>query len=99
RAAIRAAGGAEQVNSFTRYYLALLGVISYEQCPAVPPEIMLIPGWCPFNIHEMSAGSRTILVPLSLVWAFLPHHRLAEVRNMREVCLTSPRQLPARMGA
>ncbi|MGE5193747.1 MAG: prenyltransferase/squalene oxidase repeat-containing protein, partial [Deltaproteobacteria bacterium] len=26
RAAIRAAGGAERVNSFTRYYLALLGV-------------------------------------------------------------------------
>src|SRR5579863_3529495 len=39
QAAIRAAGGAERVNSFTRYYLALLGVISYEKCPAVPPEV------------------------------------------------------------
>ena len=66
RAAILAAGGAERVNSFTRYYLALLGVISYDKCPAVPPEVMLIPKWCPFNIYEMSAWSRTILVPLSL---------------------------------
>src|SRR5215471_12075804 len=91
--AIRAAGGAEQVNSFTRYYLALLGVIDYEQCPAVPPEIMLIPEWCPFNIHEMSAWSRTILVPLSLLWAFRPQHHLAEEHNIRELFLTSPEKL------
>ncbi|MGE5191311.1 MAG: prenyltransferase/squalene oxidase repeat-containing protein, partial [Deltaproteobacteria bacterium] len=98
RAAIRAAGGAEQVNSFTRYYLALLGVIGYDQCPAVPPEIMLIPEWCPFNIHEMSAWSRTILVPLSLLWAFRPQHRLAEEHNIRELFLTSPEEFPATMA-
>jgi squalene-hopene/tetraprenyl-beta-curcumene cyclase len=99
RAAIRAAGGAEQVNSFTRYYLALLGVIDYDQCPAVPPEIILIPEWCPFNIHEMSAWSRTILVPLSLLWAFRPQHRLEEERNIRELFLNSPEELPATMAA
>jgi squalene-hopene/tetraprenyl-beta-curcumene cyclase len=99
RAAIRAAGGAEQVNSFTRYYLALLGVIRYDQCPAVPPEIMLIPEWCPFNIHEMSAWSRTILVPLSLLWALRPQQRLAEEHNIRELFLTSPEDLSATMAA
>ena len=98
RLAIRAAGGAEQVNSFTRYYLALLGVIEYEKCPAVPPEIMLIPHWCPFNIHEMSAWSRTILVPLSLLWAFRPQHRLPPEHNIRELFLNSPEELPATMG-
>jgi len=99
RSAIRAAGGAEQVNSFTRYYLALLGVIAYDKCPAVIPEVMLIPEWCPFNIHEMSAWSRTILVPLSLLWAFRPQHRLPEEHNIRELFLTSPEELPATMGA
>jgi squalene-hopene/tetraprenyl-beta-curcumene cyclase len=98
RLAIREAGGAEQVNSFTRYYLALLGVIDYEKCPAVPPEIMLIPQWCPFNIHEMSAWSRTILVPLSLLWAFRPQHRLPREHDIRELFLTSPEELPATMG-
>src|SRR5688572_10347709 len=34
RKAILLAGGADAVNSFTRFYLALLGQISYEQCPA-----------------------------------------------------------------
>jgi len=77
RAAIRAAGGAEQVNSFTRYYLALLGVIAYDHARRSPPR-SCYPEWCPFNIHEMSAWSRTILVPLSLLWAFRPQHHLPE---------------------
>jgi squalene-hopene/tetraprenyl-beta-curcumene cyclase len=99
KAAILAAGGAERVNSFTRYYLALLGVISYDKCPAVPPEVVLIPNWCPFNIHEMSAWSRTILVPLSLLWAFRPKHDLPEEHNIRELFVTSPAALPATMAS
>ncbi|MFN0056334.1 MAG: prenyltransferase/squalene oxidase repeat-containing protein [Planctomycetales bacterium] len=98
RQAIRAAGGAERVNSFTRYYLALLGVISYDQCPAVPPEIVLLPSWCPFNIHEMSAWSRTILVPLSLLWAYRPRHELAPEHDIPELFLDSPAALPMSMG-
>src|SRR5690606_36988383 len=76
RAAILAAGGAERVNSFTRYYLALLGIIGYHQVPAVPPELVLIPKWSPFNIYDMSAWSRTIVIPLSLLWAFQPKRDL-----------------------
>ncbi|MEX0704551.1 MAG: prenyltransferase/squalene oxidase repeat-containing protein [Planctomycetales bacterium] len=97
RAAIRAAGGAEKVNSFTRYFLALLGVISYDQCPAVPPELVLIPPWMPFNIYEMSAWSRTIIVPLSLLWAFRPVRTLPEESGIRELFLRSPEELPCRV--
>lgn len=97
RHAILAAGGAEQVNSFTRYYLALLGVISYQQCPAVPPELVLLPGWMPFNIYEMSAWSRTIVVPLSLLWAHQPVRCLPESLGIRELFLTSPEDLPVTM--
>ncbi len=75
REAIRAAGGAEKVNSFTRYYFALLGIISYRQCPAVPPELMLLPTWAPLNIYEMSSWSRTIVVPLSCSGHFSPASR------------------------
>lgn len=97
REAIRAAGGAEKVNSFTRYYLALLGVIEYRQCPAVPPELMLIPAWAPFNIYEMSAWSRTILVPLSLLWAFQPSRKLPDELQPRELFLSPPEDLPVSM--
>jgi squalene-hopene/tetraprenyl-beta-curcumene cyclase len=98
RAAILDAGGAERVNSFTRYYLALLGIISYHQCPAVPPELMLIPHWCPFNIYEMSAWSRTIIVPLSLLWAYRPVRRLPPEFGIDELFHTSPAQLPVSMA-
>src|SRR5206468_7087165 len=73
REAIRLAGGADAVNSFTRFYLALLGQISYEHCPAVPPELVLLPKWSPINIYRMSARSRTIMVPLSILWAHPPN--------------------------
>jgi squalene-hopene/tetraprenyl-beta-curcumene cyclase len=97
REAIRAAGGAEKVNSFTRYYFALLGIISYQQCPAVPPEIMLLPSWMPFNIYEMSSWSRTILVPLSLLWAFQPSVKLPPEQQFRELFLKTPEELPVVM--
>jgi squalene-hopene/tetraprenyl-beta-curcumene cyclase len=95
REAILRGGGAEKVNSFTRYYLALLGIISYDQCPAVPPELMFIPKWAPFNIYEMSAWSRTILVPLSLLWAFKPSRQLPPELGIRELFIDSPESLSA----
>lgn len=98
REAIRAAGGAEKVNSFTRYYMALLGIISYDQCPAVPPEIILLPPWMPLNIYEMSAWSRTIIVPLSLLWAFRPAFSLPLEQRINELFLKSPEELPLSMG-
>lgn len=85
RAAILRAGGVERVNSFTRYYFAMLGLIPYDLCPAVPPELMLIPDWAPFNIYEMSAWSRTIVVPLSLLWAFRPQQSLADRVSLNEL--------------
>lgn len=97
REAIRNAGGAERVNSFTRFYLALLGIISYRQCPAVPPELMFIPSWMPFNIYEMSAWSRTIVVPLSLIWAFQPVVHLPREHQIDELFLNGPENLPVTM--
>jgi squalene-hopene/tetraprenyl-beta-curcumene cyclase len=72
RRAIRDAGGAHAVNSFTRFYLALLGQIDFRHCPAVPPEMMLLATWFPINIYRISAWSRTIFVPLAIVWAYRP---------------------------
>jgi len=97
RNAILQAGGAERVNSFTRYYLALLGVISYRQCPAVPPELILIPRWMPFNIYEMSAWSRTIIVPLSILWAYRPSRQLPPELGIRELFRGRPEDLPVTM--
>jgi squalene-hopene/tetraprenyl-beta-curcumene cyclase len=94
RTAILAHGGADAVNSFTRFYLALLGQISYELCPAVPPEMVLLPDWLPFNIYRMSAWSRTIFVPLALVWAHRPVREIRGERGIGELFLRRPEAWP-----
>ena len=94
RRAIREAGGADAVNSFTRFYLALLGQISYGQCPAVPPELVLLPTWSPINIYRMSAWSRTIVVPLSIMWAHRPQRSIPADRGIRELFLRDPEDWP-----
>jgi squalene-hopene/tetraprenyl-beta-curcumene cyclase len=69
---IRSLGGVDKANSFTKIYLAVLGEYSWEKCPAIPPEIILFPKWAYYNIYAMSAWSRTIVVPLSIIWAQKP---------------------------
>jgi squalene-hopene/tetraprenyl-beta-curcumene cyclase len=94
RRAIRAQGGADAVNSFTRFYLALLGQISYEHCPAVPPEMVLLPKWFPVNPYAMSAWSRTIVVPLSIVAALEPVRLIEPQRGIHELFLSEPEHWP-----
>ena len=66
------AGRRRRCNSFTKFYLALLGQFPYANCPAVPPEMMLLPSWAYFNIYAMSSWTRTIVVPLSIFYAHKP---------------------------
>jgi squalene-hopene/tetraprenyl-beta-curcumene cyclase len=87
---VRRLGGAEATNSFTRFYLALLGQVPYSACPSVPAEIVLLPRWFVFNVYQMSAWSRTIFVPLSVVDAHKPVTRLPDRMHVRELFLHPP---------
>ncbi|MCS6852995.1 MAG: squalene--hopene cyclase [Gemmataceae bacterium] len=87
---IRSLGGASRCNSFTKFYLALLGQFPYANCPAVPPEMILLPRWFYFNIYAMSSWSRTILVPLSIVYAHKPVRRLPPESGIAELFLEPP---------
>jgi squalene-hopene/tetraprenyl-beta-curcumene cyclase len=90
REAIRGAGGVDAVNSFTRFYLALLGQLDYKYCPAVPPEAILLPTWFPIHIYRISAWSRTMLIPLAMVWALRPVRPLPEHFRIDELFLERP---------
>ena len=72
REVILGLGGIEACNSFTRIYLSIFGQYEWSGCPAVPPEIVLLPDGFGFNIYRMSSWSRNIVVPLSIVWARKP---------------------------
>jgi squalene-hopene/tetraprenyl-beta-curcumene cyclase len=95
REAIRAAGGAIRCNSFTRFYLALLGQFPYSACPTVPPEMVLLPRWFYFNLYAMSSWTRTIVVPLSIMSACKPIRRLDPEQGIAELFLQrTPRNTP-----
>ena len=72
RRAIVEAGGLGACNSYTKLLLAVFGLWRWRDAPAVPPEIVLLPRWFYFNLYEMSAWTRAIVVPLAVVWALKP---------------------------
>jgi squalene-hopene/tetraprenyl-beta-curcumene cyclase len=94
RELILAAGGASLCNSFSRFYLALLGQISYDDCPSVPPEILLVPPKLNFSLYAMSAWSRPILVPLSIISALKPVRKLPEKLGIAELFLPGEPKSP-----
>src|SRR5262249_5160825 len=63
---IRERGGAVACNSFSKFYLALLGEFPYDNCATVPAEMMFLPRWSYINLYAMSSWTRTIVVPLSI---------------------------------
>ncbi len=89
-AEIRSLGGPVGCNSFTKFYLALLGQFPYANCPAVPPELVLLPRWFYFNVYAMSSWSRTIFVPLSIVSAHKPVRHLPAEMGIAELFLDPP---------
>ncbi len=93
RAVIRAQGGAAACNSFTKFYLALLGQFPYANCASVPPEMVLLPRWFYFNLYAMSSWTRTIVVPLSIFSACKPVRRLPPERGIAEL-FHQPPQTP-----
>jgi squalene-hopene/tetraprenyl-beta-curcumene cyclase len=97
RQAILAAGGASACNSFTRFYLALLGQIPYDECPTVPPELVLIPARWSFSLSAMSAWTRTIVVPLSIMSYYKPVRTLDPAHGISELFPTDLR--PSRRAA
>ena len=90
REAIRSAGGAARCNSFTKFYLALLGQLPYSNCASVPPELMLLPRWCYFHLYAVSSWTRTIVVPLSIFSASKPVRSLLPGCGIAELFLEPP---------
>jgi squalene-hopene/tetraprenyl-beta-curcumene cyclase len=72
RDAILALGGVEGANTYTRYHFALFGQLPWTDVPAIPPEMLFLPAISPFTIYDMSSWSRTIFIPLAILWARKP---------------------------
>jgi squalene-hopene/tetraprenyl-beta-curcumene cyclase len=72
-------GGVPRMNTFSKLYLALLGLFPWDFVPTIPSEIILIGKWFHVNFNEMSSWSRSMLVPLAIINHFKPTRRPAGV--------------------
>lgn len=85
RDAILAMGGAERINTFSMFYLAGLGQVSWDACPAIPPEVVLLPRWFPFHLDKVAAWTRTMILPLAICTALRPTRRLPSHMGIGEL--------------
>jgi squalene-hopene/tetraprenyl-beta-curcumene cyclase len=81
---ILAGGGVEGTRVFTRIWLALFGEWSWDDLPAMPPEVVLLPEWCPLNVSDWACWARQTVVPLTVVCTLRPRRDLGiDLRELR----------------
>jgi squalene-hopene/tetraprenyl-beta-curcumene cyclase len=69
---VLANGGLEATRVFTRVWLALFGEWSWEQLPAMPPELVLLPPWVPLNLYDWGCWARQTVAAITVVGTMRP---------------------------
>src|SRR5262245_11064457 len=69
---IRASGGVASTRVFTRIWLALFGLWSWDDLPTMPPEMIFLPRWFPLNVYNWACWARQTVVPLTIVNMYRP---------------------------
>lgn len=72
----RTRGGVEATRVFTRIWLALFGLWSWDDLPVMPPELIYLPRWVPLNIYDWGCWARQTVVPLTIITAMRPRREL-----------------------
>jgi len=69
---VRDAGGAEASRVFTRMWLSLLSLWSWDEVPMLPPEQILLPPSAPLSVYAFGCWARQTIVALQIVTALQP---------------------------
>ena len=69
-------GGVEATRVFTRIWLALSGLWSWDELPVIPPELIYLPSWFPLNIYDWGCWARQTMVALAVIQSFRPSRPL-----------------------
>src|ERR1700751_1596253 len=93
REAIRSRGGAINSNVFTRFTLAMYGVLTWRSVPVLPVEIMLLPMWSPFHLNKISYWARTTIVPLMILAVLKTLAHNAKGVGIDELFLQDPKSI------
>ena len=70
-------GGVPRMNTFSKLYLALIGLFPWKYLPTIPCEVLLIGKWFHVNFWEMSNWSRAMIVPLAIINHFRPTRQVS----------------------
>jgi squalene-hopene/tetraprenyl-beta-curcumene cyclase len=90
RQRILAQGGLTNAHVFTKIHLALFGQYDWRGIPVIPPEIIFLPRGFHFNIYEFSSWSRSVIIPLTVLFAKKPLCMLPPERHVDELYLEPP---------
>jgi squalene-hopene/tetraprenyl-beta-curcumene cyclase len=90
---ILAMGGVVCTNVFTKITLALFEQYDWKGVPSMPPEIMLLPKRFYFSIYAISYWSRTVLIPLLVVFANQPVCRIPREQGIDELYVAPRSQI------
>ena len=85
-------GGAAKANVFTRIALATFEQVPWRAVPYIPVEIMLFPKWFPFHLDKVSYWSRTVMVPLFILYAKKATAKNPNKVNVLELFVTHPNE-------
>ncbi|MGH3263895.1 MAG: hypothetical protein ACRDNS_18105, partial [Trebonia sp.] len=88
---VRSAGGVESSRVFTRLWLALFGLWSWDDLPTMPPEMIFLPSWFPLNVYDWACWARQTVVPLTIVNTIRPHRPMGfEIDELPTVAPAAP---------
>ncbi len=94
---IRERGGPREARVFTHIWMALFGLWPWEDVPALPPELVLLPSWCPLNPYDFACWARQTIVALTIVRAHRPVRELGfTLDELGPGAPSSPRPLATR---
>lgn len=65
-------GGVAKARVFTKIWLALFGQYPWSGIPTMPPELINLPPWVPFNIYDFACWARGTIAPLLIVLSHRP---------------------------
>lgn len=85
-------GGASRANVFTRITLAMFEQVPWRAVPFLPVECVLLPRWFPFHLSKVSYWSRTVMVPLFILYTLKARARNPRQVSIRELFITDPWQ-------
>ncbi|PKB59761.1 MAG: squalene--hopene cyclase, partial [SAR202 cluster bacterium Casp-Chloro-G2] len=78
-------GGMPKVRVFTKIWLALFGQWDWKGTPNMPPEMIYLPSWAPFNLYEFASWARATVAPMLIILTRRPYCPVPESANIDEL--------------